>query len=158
MSFGERSRAIGTAAKQQAVTNMRNTLAGFTRLLTTRFDDERVQREQRFVGYELQKRADGTIAYRVNCGDSQREFTPVQCLAMVFGKLRSITEVAMRTKVVDVVVNVPTYFNESERRAVMSAAQIARLNPVRILNDTTSVALQYGFYKQVSLVVLMYFL
>uniref|UniRef100_A0A672RL18 Heat shock 70 kDa protein 4-like n=1 Tax=Sinocyclocheilus grahami TaxID=75366 RepID=A0A672RL18_SINGR len=43
---------------------------------------------------------------------------------------------------------VPSFFTDAERRSVMDAAQIAGLNCLRLMNDTTAVALAYGIYKQ----------
>uniref|UniRef100_A0A8C1J189 Heat shock protein 4a n=1 Tax=Cyprinus carpio TaxID=7962 RepID=A0A8C1J189_CYPCA len=45
-------------------------------------------------------------------------------------------------------IKVPSFFTDAERRSVMDAAQIAGLNCLRLMNDTTAVALAYGIYKQ----------
>ena len=42
----------------------------------------------------------------------------------------------------------PSYFTDSERRALLDAASIAGLNVLKLLNDSTAVALAYGLYKQ----------
>ncbi|XP_065260717.1 heat shock 70 kDa protein 4L isoform X2 [Emys orbicularis] len=43
---------------------------------------------------------------------------------------------------------VPSFFTDAERRSVMAAAQVAGLNCLRLMNETTAVALAYGIYKQ----------
>ncbi|XP_074504506.1 heat shock 70 kDa protein 4b isoform X2 [Sebastes fasciatus] len=43
---------------------------------------------------------------------------------------------------------VPCYYTDAERRSVVDAAQIAGLNCLRLMNETTAVALAYGIYKQ----------
>uniref|UniRef100_A0A8B9HS76 Heat shock 105/110 protein 1 n=1 Tax=Astyanax mexicanus TaxID=7994 RepID=A0A8B9HS76_ASTMX len=43
---------------------------------------------------------------------------------------------------------IPSFFTDSERRSVLDAAKIAGLNCLRLMNDTTAVALNYGIYKQ----------
>uniref|UniRef100_A0A8C7D1L2 Heat shock protein family A (Hsp70) member 4 like n=1 Tax=Oncorhynchus kisutch TaxID=8019 RepID=A0A8C7D1L2_ONCKI len=45
-------------------------------------------------------------------------------------------------------IKVPSFFTDAERRSVMDATQIAGLNCLRLINDTTAVALAYGIYKQ----------
>uniref|UniRef100_A0A669D0E2 Heat shock protein 4a n=1 Tax=Oreochromis niloticus TaxID=8128 RepID=A0A669D0E2_ORENI len=45
-------------------------------------------------------------------------------------------------------IKVPSYFTDAERRSVMDAAQIAGLNCLRLMNETTAVTLAYGIYKQ----------
>uniref|UniRef100_A0A8B9H175 Heat shock protein 4 like n=1 Tax=Astyanax mexicanus TaxID=7994 RepID=A0A8B9H175_ASTMX len=45
-------------------------------------------------------------------------------------------------------IKVPSFFTDAERRSLMDACQIAGLNCLRLINDTTAVALAYGIYKQ----------
>uniref|UniRef100_A0A674MC70 Heat shock protein 4b n=1 Tax=Takifugu rubripes TaxID=31033 RepID=A0A674MC70_TAKRU len=45
-------------------------------------------------------------------------------------------------------IKVPSYYSDAERRSVLDAAQIAGLNCLRLMNETTAVALAYGIYKQ----------
>uniref|UniRef100_A0A8C7U2H5 Heat shock protein 4 like n=1 Tax=Oncorhynchus mykiss TaxID=8022 RepID=A0A8C7U2H5_ONCMY len=45
-------------------------------------------------------------------------------------------------------IKVPSFFTDAERRSVMDSTQIAGLNCLRLINDTTAVALAYGIYKQ----------
>lgn len=47
----------------------------------------------------------------------------------------------------DCVISVPLFFNDAERRAVLDAARIGGLNCLKLMNETTAVALSYGFYK-----------
>lgn len=42
---------------------------------------------------------------------------------------------------------IPGWYTDSQRRAVFDAAQIANLNVLRLINDTTAVALSYGITK-----------
>ncbi|KAL1262383.1 hypothetical protein QQF64_007648 [Cirrhinus molitorella] len=43
---------------------------------------------------------------------------------------------------------VPCFYTDAERRSVIDAAQIAGLNCLRLMNETSAVALAYGIYKQ----------
>ncbi|KAM5255116.1 heat shock 70 kDa protein 4L isoform 2-T2 [Ctenodactylus gundi] len=45
-------------------------------------------------------------------------------------------------------VKIPSFFTDAERRSVLAAAQVAGLNCLRLMNETTAVALAYGIYKQ----------
>ncbi len=42
----------------------------------------------------------------------------------------------------------PSYFTDIERRALLDAGQVAGLNVLALINDTTASALSYGIYKQ----------
>uniref|UniRef100_A0A8C3LD87 Heat shock 70 kDa protein 4 n=1 Tax=Chrysolophus pictus TaxID=9089 RepID=A0A8C3LD87_CHRPC len=45
-------------------------------------------------------------------------------------------------------IKVPCFYTDAERRSVMDATQIAGLNCLRLINESTAVALAYGIYKQ----------
>lgn len=42
---------------------------------------------------------------------------------------------------------IPTWFTDVQRRAVLDAAEIAGLNVLRLINDSTATALGYGITK-----------
>ncbi len=66
---------------------------------------------------------------------------------MYLGKLRDTAAVELKQAVSDVVIAVPGWFTDVQRRAVLDAAYIAGLNPLRLINDLTAVALGYGITK-----------
>lgn len=66
---------------------------------------------------------------------------------MFLGKLRDTAANELRSPVSDVVISVPPWYTDIQRRSLMDAAHIAALNPLRIINDTTAVALGYGITK-----------
>lgn len=53
----------------------------------------------------------------------------------------------LKTVVTDVVIAVPGWYTDIQRRALLDAASIAGLNTLRLINDTTAVALGYGITK-----------
>ena len=66
---------------------------------------------------------------------------------MYLGKLREIAANELKNNVSDVVIAVPGWYTDIQRRAVLDAATIAGLNPLRLINDTTAVAFGYGITK-----------
>jgi len=54
-------------------------------------------------------------------------------------------------KLSNVVVAVPCYFNNAQRKATKDACTIAGLNVLRIINDPSATALAYGLDKQVNI-------
>ena len=95
-------------------------------------------------------------------------FTPEQLAAMLIVDLKSIAEARSGSlapyctqanhselivlqndgsPVSDCVISVPVYFTEAERNAMLAAARIANVNCLRLLHETTAVALAYGIYR-----------
>uniref|UniRef100_A0A0B6ZQN1 Uncharacterized protein n=1 Tax=Arion vulgaris TaxID=1028688 RepID=A0A0B6ZQN1_9EUPU len=149
VSFGEKNRVVGVTAKQQAVTNFRNTVCGFTRVLGRKLSDPSVQQElhRSFKPNNIVKDSSGNVAFQMSYLGENHDFSAAQLTAMLLNKLKFTAEANLKTKVVDVVVSVPTFYTDVERRALLDACQLAGLNCLRILNDTTAVALAYGIYK-----------
>jgi heat shock protein 4 len=74
-------------------------------------------------------------------------FSYSQLVGAYLGKLRDIASAELKQAVSDVVIAVPGWYTDVQRRALQDAAQIAGLNPLRLINDTTAVALGYGITK-----------
>lgn len=66
---------------------------------------------------------------------------------MILSDLKIIAEADHGASVVDSVVSIPVYFTDAQRRAMLDAAQIAGLNVMRLLHETTATALAYGIFK-----------
>ncbi|KHK00005.1 DnaK family protein [Oesophagostomum dentatum] len=69
-------------------------------------------------------------------------------LAMILWSARQTTEAFALQRVKDCVITVPIFFNQAERRALVTAADIAGLNLLQLLNDGTAAALNYGVFRR----------
>ncbi|KAL0994745.1 hypothetical protein UPYG_G00126610 [Umbra pygmaea] len=148
VSFGPRNRSIGAAAKGQVVTNCKNTVQGFKRFHGRAFSDPYVQSAKSGLVYDLAPMASGTTGIKVRYMEEERVFSIEQVTAMLLTKLKETAEMAMKKPVADCVISVPSFYTDAERRSVIDAAQIAGLNCLRLMNETTAVTLAYGIYKQ----------
>ncbi|XP_075972848.1 heat shock protein 70Cb isoform X2 [Anticarsia gemmatalis] len=148
VAFSQKNRILGVAAKNQMVTNMKNTVFGFKRLLGRKFNDPHFQKELKHFPFKVEQRPDGGIGIRVNYLGEDNVFSPEQITAMLFTKLKDIAATALQTPINDCVISVPSYFTNAERNALLDAAGIAGLNVLRLMNETTATALAYGIYKQ----------
>ncbi|MEQ2220728.1 Heat shock 70 kDa protein 4 [Ilyodon furcidens] len=148
VSFGPRSRSIGAAAKSQVVTNCKNTVQGFKRFHGRAFSDPIVQAAKSNLVYDLAQMPSGATGIKVMYMEEERVFNIEQITGMLLTKLKETAESALKKPVVDCVISVPSYFTDAERSSVMDAAQIAGLNCLRLMNETTAVSLAYGIYKQ----------
>uniref|UniRef100_A0A669D2V7 Heat shock protein 4a n=1 Tax=Oreochromis niloticus TaxID=8128 RepID=A0A669D2V7_ORENI len=148
VSFGPRNRSIGAAAKSQVVTNYKNTVQSFKRLHGRAFTDPYIQSANSNLVYELAPMPSGATGIKVLYMEEERIFSTEQVTGMLLTKLKETAESALKKPVVDCVISVPSYFTDAERRSVMDAAQIAGLNCLRLMNETTAVTLAYGIYKQ----------
>ncbi|KAM9060787.1 heat shock 70 kDa protein 4 [Sarcophilus harrisii] len=148
VSFGPKNRSIGAAAKSQVISNAKNTVQGFKRFHGRAFSDPFVQEEKSHLAYEVVQLPTGSAGIKVTYMEEERNFSTEQVTGMLLSKLKETAENALKKPVVDCVVSVPCFFTDAERRSVLDATQIAGLNCLRLMNETTAVALAYGIYKQ----------
>uniref|UniRef100_A0A8C9ZH68 Heat shock protein family A (Hsp70) member 4 like n=1 Tax=Sander lucioperca TaxID=283035 RepID=A0A8C9ZH68_SANLU len=135
VSLTSKNRMIGNAAKSQITTNFKNTVHGFKKFHGRAFDDPFVQSEKPKLPYSLHKLANGNAGIKVRYLDEDKVFTFEQITGMLLTKLKETGSM----------IHIDWY---AERRSVFDATQIAGLNCLRLINDTTAVALAYGIYKQ----------
>ncbi|XP_044140766.1 heat shock protein 105 kDa [Bufo gargarizans] len=148
VSFGTKNRTIGVAAKNQLITNATNTVYNFKKLHGRAFKDPLVQKEKNKLAYELVQTDSGGVGLRVMYMDEPHIFSVEQITAMLLTKLKETAESNLKKPVTDCVISVPSFFTDSERRSVLDSAQIVGLNCLKLMNDMTAVALNYGIYKQ----------
>lgn len=150
ISFNEKNRSIGVSAKNQCITNLKNTVSVFKRFIGRKFTDPFVQKELADFPkpYKVEQGKNGEILIKVQYLECEQQFTPEQMMAALLTKLKQISEAGLKTKVVDVVVSVPTFFTDIERRAMLNSCEVAGLNCMKVMNDSTAAALGYGIYKQ----------
>ena len=135
-------RVVGKAAKNQAVTNPKNTVFSIKRFMGRKYSE--VGSEIKTVPYEVKEGQGGRAVARIDGED----YTPEQISAMILQKMKTDAEKYLGETVTDAVITVPAYFNDSQRQATKDAGRIAGLNVKRIVNEPTAAALAYGLDKQ----------
>ncbi|CAB3402024.1 unnamed protein product [Caenorhabditis bovis] len=150
VAFGPKDRSMGVAARQAVNTNLKNTILNFKQLIGRKYSDPIAQKFIPFVPCKVVQLPNDDIGLQVTYMGEQQVFTPEQVFAALLTKLRTIVESQLPDvkKVSDCVVTVPSFFTDVQRRAVQAAIQYSGLNALRVLNETTAVALAYGIYKQ----------
>eukprot|EP00456_Euglypha_rotunda_P046361 TRINITY_DN3689_c0_g1_i10.p1 TRINITY_DN3689_c0_g1~~TRINITY_DN3689_c0_g1_i10.p1 ORF type:complete len:343 (+),score=57.63 TRINITY_DN3689_c0_g1_i10:131-1030(+) len=129
------------------MSNPKNSIKYARRLLGVKYDEPDIKQEKTFLTYKFDKTKDGGIGIDVNYDDSKTTFTPEQIVATTLNKAKGIAEAGLGTKVTDVVIGVPFFWTDRQRRALMDSAAIAGLNVLRLMHETTAVALSYGILR-----------
>ncbi|KAJ7586402.1 heat shock protein 70 family [Mycena floridula] len=158
VAFGPKQRSIGESAKTQETSNFRNTVGGLKRLLGRSLNDPEVQEvEKKFLNAKLVD-VMGGVGVQVNYKTEPHTFSSTQLVAMYLSKLRDIAALELRPAgtgslsekgqgVNDIVIAIPGWYADVQRRALLDAASIAGLNVLRLINEGTAAALGYGITK-----------
>ena len=146
VGFGPKSRYLGEAAKTQEISNLKNTVGSLKRLAGRSITHPDVQIEQQFISAPLVD-VNGQVGAEVTYLGKKEKFTATQLIAMFLGKIKQTTANETKLAVSDLVMSVPHWFTDVQRRALLDAAEIAGLKLLRLINDTTAAALGYGITK-----------
>ncbi|KAE9363481.1 putative heat shock protein Hsp88 [Stipitochalara longipes BDJ] len=146
VGFGPKSRYLGEPAKTQEISNLKNTVSSLKRLAGRSLNDPDVQVEQQFVSAPLVD-VNGQVGAEVTYLGKKEKFTGTQLVSMFLSKVKSTASAELKLPVSDIVMSVPAWFTDIQRRSLMDAAEIAGLKLLRLMNDTTAAALGYGITK-----------
>ncbi len=111
---------LGQTAAERLATYPKNTVASFKRLMGSR--------QVSHLG--------------------AKEFLPEELSALILGALKADAEAHCGVEVRDVIISVPAYFNDQQRKATRLAGELAGLNVLRLVNEPTAAALFHGILER----------
>lgn len=155
VSFKEGQRYLGEPASSLESSNWKNTVRELKRLVGKQFSDPETQRDiARLPNKDRFRQLENdSVGVEVTHDGQEVVFDAKLLLAMQLAGLKRTSENSLKeakgmTAVIrDVVLSVPPYFNDRQRRAVLDAGSIAGLNVIRLINDNAAVVLDYGMWK-----------
>ncbi|KOM44537.1 hypothetical protein LR48_Vigan05g214200 [Vigna angularis] len=145
--FGDKQRFLGTAGAASTMMNPKNSISQIKRLIGRQFADPELQRDLKTFPFVVTEGPDGYPLIHARYLGEVKTFTPTQVFGMMLSNLKEIAEKNLNAAVVDCCIGIPLYFTDLQRRAVLDAATIAGLHPLRLFHETTATALAYGIYK-----------
>jgi len=111
---------VGATARERLVTHPKRSAASFKRLMGSG-----------------QKLSLAGASYR-----------PEDLSALVLRALKADAEQATGEKVEEVIISVPAYFNDQQRKATRLAGELAGLKVLRLVNEPTAAALFHGIHER----------
>ena len=137
-------RIVGSPAKNQMVTNPKNTVYSVKRLIGHRYAE--LQGEATKLPYSV---IDNGSDCRVEIeeGGNKKQYSPQEISAFILQKMKKTAEDYLGQEVTEAVITVPAYFNDAQRQATKDAGKIAGLDVKRIINEPTAASLAFGFNK-----------
>ncbi|WP_250281895.1 Hsp70 family protein [Frankia sp. CiP1_Cm_nod2] len=83
-------------------------------------------------------------------------YTPEGISAVILKRLASDASQVLGEPVRDVVITVPAYFDDAQRKATKDAGEIAGLNVISVINEPTAAALSFGVERGLNGTILVY--
>ncbi len=111
---------IGEVAKERLITHPECTIANF----------------KRFMGTEK----------KFNIGSYV--FTPEELSSFILKRLKEDAEEYLDEEIVEAIISVPAYFNDTQRKATKRAGELAGLKVERLISEPTAAAVAYGLHQE----------
>ncbi|XP_069597358.1 hypoxia up-regulated protein 1 isoform X1 [Ranitomeya imitator] len=147
VALKDNERLFGDSAVGLAAKNPKVTFRYFQDLIGKRAENPQVENfRSRFPEYNVIRDGErGTVLFKLS---EELMYSPEELLAMTLNYSRTLAEEFAEQPIKDVVITVPAFFNQAERRAVLQAAKLAGLKVLQLINDNTAVALNYGVFRR----------
>lgn len=141
-------RLIGDPVKIQLKKNFKNSVVFPTRFLGLNAQcTAQLELENRYVTHKVVTMENNKIAFEVTQSGNMHTFSAEQCVGFYLKKLHEFyVKDGVTTK--DIVLTVPSYASNTERQALVDAADIAGLKCLRVINESTAICYNYGFFRK----------
>ena len=143
---------VGGVAKDQLVTNPKNTIYGAKRLIGRKWSSKVVQELRNYYSYDICEGPNGEAAVLLG----GKVHTLPEISAMVLAHIKKIAEAFLEKDIGQAIISVPAYYSDAQRQAVREAGGLAGFEVKRIVNEPTAAALAYGFSRGLDQKVLVY--
>jgi heat shock 70kDa protein 1/2/6/8 len=115
-------------------------VSAIKRLIGRRFSDDLVQNDIKLGPFKVVLGPLSKPKIVIKYKSEERRFYPEEISAMILAKMKQVAEAYLDCAISNAVINVPAYFNDSQRRATQDAGTIAGLNVIRIMDEPTAAA------------------
>uniref|UniRef100_A0A1W7R800 Hypoxia up-regulated protein 1 n=1 Tax=Aedes albopictus TaxID=7160 RepID=A0A1W7R800_AEDAL len=146
IAFRNGDRLIGEDAQTLGVRFPANNFGYLVDLLGKTIDNPMVDLyRKRFPYYDIvEDPTRKTVVFRN--GDEQ--YTIEELIAQLLQVAKGYAEESTGQSITECVLVVPGFFGQAERQALVSAARLANLKVLQLINDYTAVGLNYGIFRR----------
>ena len=132
----DNERKVGDAAKRGMVMNPKNTVSFVKRFMGADWNDADVQKMLTMVTYDVVNK-NGKPYIKID----NKEYSPEEISSYILTEMAKIASNYYGEEVKKVVITVPAWFNDVQRKATKLAGELAGLEVLRIINEPTAAIL-----------------
>lgn len=146
IAFREKTRFIGDEAVTLAARFPASSYGYIIDLLGKTVDNPIVELyKKRFPYYDIQP---DPVRNAVTFKNGDETYTVEELVAQLLQRAQEFAQDASEQAIQECVLTVPGFFGQAERMALLSAAKLANIKVLQLINDYTAVALNYGIFQQ----------
>lgn len=139
---------VGEETTDFLVKNYDSCIYEVKRLIGRKFNDKEVQTEISKLPFKIIKADQDSADIEVTINGKKKTYSPVEISSFIIKKMVKNAEAYLNKKINKLVITVPAYFNDSQRKLTKQAAELVGLKVIRVINEPTAAALCYGFDKK----------
>lgn len=132
----DNERKVGDAAKRGMVMNPKNTVSFVKRFMGADWNDADVQKMLTMVTYDVVNK-NGKPYIKID----NKEYSPEEISSYILAEMAKVASNYYGEEVKKVVITVPAWFNDVQRKATKLAGELAGLEVLRIINEPTAAIL-----------------
>ncbi|XP_047737999.1 putative heat shock 70 kDa protein 7 [Hyalella azteca] len=146
VAFNSQQRLVGSDALDQAVVNCANTMHAVKSFLGRTYDEVKDCHSPCHIQPILKGHR---FKYVFQYKNRDQRLRPEQVAAILLGKMKDIAESSLGCPVDRAVISVPASFGNAQRLAVKYAAQVAGIEVLQLINETTAAGVAFADYRTV---------
>ena len=147
---------VGNLSKMQSTINPRRTIFDIKRLIGYKDLDELYDLEEvmelellrpfkvKMDPFKLKLNFE-IISYHKH---KKQEYKIEELLALIFEKIKNRAHKSLGKEVKDIIITIPSHFNNIQKKIIRDSATIAGLNIIRFLDESIAVGLSYCYERQ----------
>ena len=129
-----------------------NCLYEVKRLIGLDFSQKNYQEEIKKLPFKVilptQRNKQADIEVVIN--KQKKKYSPTEISSLIIKKMVHNAENYLHKKIKKLVITVPAYFSENQKKLTSQAAEMLNLEVIKIINEPTAAALAYGFTEDQS--------
>lgn len=133
-------------------TNNEKSIRNIKRLIGCDYDNVQILKILSDINYDFQF-DDSKILFHNKYENKQYNIEELNSL--VLKRIVSVANKQLESNIEDVVITIPSHFNQIQRDSVLISSKLANLNCIRIINEPTAASLSYGlkYHNDVNLLI-----
>ena len=148
----EKNIKVGEDTLEHIVKDYDSSIYNIKKFIGRNYFDKDVQKDIDIENFPFQIIGDKEGKYPlvlVNKNNHKITYTLEEISSFIIKKMVDNAEAYLGKKVNSLVITVPAYFNDSQRKSIKKAAELAGVNVLRIINEPTAAALAYGLEQNI---------
>ena len=142
---------VGEETSNFLVGQSKNCIYEVKRLIGFDYNNEKNKDEIKNIKklpFNVKKSKNGTPMIELEVNNEKIEKSPLEISSLIIGKMVEHAENYLHKKIKKLVITVPAYFEDQQKKITEQAATALGLKVIKIIPEPTAAALAYGFNKE----------